>query len=87
LQLRVVDEGEQVFLEWNIGGVLGGTPTELVTTARLGGTQVSKLPFEDREGSPLSIDRDYFAMRRDALGPTAGPFERAAGADTRVRVW
>jgi len=50
--------------------------TKVVTTASLGLATVAKVSYENADGSPLVLDRDYFGMPRDPARPTPGPFEQ-----------
>ena len=49
-----------------------------VTTARLGVATVPQLPFEQADGKPLDLDRDFFGNSRGA-NPAPGPFEHYGG--------
>ncbi|MBL8221833.1 MAG: hypothetical protein JNL62_21530, partial [Bryobacterales bacterium] len=44
-----------------------------VTTKLLGTTRIARLPYENPDGSPLTIDIDFFGRPRTA--PTPGPFQ------------
>jgi alpha-N-arabinofuranosidase len=48
---------------------------KLVTTSLLGKATVPNLPFENPDGSPLTIDTDYFGKPRNPANPSPGPFE------------
>ena len=78
--VKLIEKTDGWYLEmtsdkaWN-----GGAKRERVTTALLGITAISKLPFENPDGSPVQIDGDYFGKLRDPGGLTPGPF---ASADT-----
>lgn len=63
------------------------TIRELVTTKFLGLTRVAQLPYEDTDGSPLTVDTDYFGHVRDSANPFPGPFEIGTVAETAFRVW
>ncbi len=97
---RLVAEGERVFLHLTVGPELKqasraptgetepvGTHTKLVTTELLGKAMVPKLAYENPDGSPLTIDTDYFGAKRSATSPTAGPFENPGQGDLRIKVW
>lgn len=58
---------------------LSGEKRKLVTTALLGQTVISKMLFENPDGSPLSIDTDFFGKPRSAENPFPGPFELPEG--------
>lgn len=37
--------------------------------------RTNQLGYEDANGSPFKIDKDYFAKKRNRKHPTPGPFE------------
>jgi alpha-N-arabinofuranosidase len=78
-------EGDSLWLHF--GGATAAGERALVTTALLGVARVPNEAFEDRDGSPLVIDRDYFGARRPAGDPVAGPFAGYRYAAFDVRVW
>ncbi len=92
-QVRLVEQGGQITLQFNPGPVLKQGKTGLVTTRLLGMARVPGLPYENADGSPLKIDRDYFGKRRNEARPTPGPFEQPGGRGATgegtlsLRVW
>jgi alpha-N-arabinofuranosidase len=54
----------------------------IVTTELLGKARIPDAPFENPDGSPFTIDRDYFGRKRNTAAPNAGPFE--GGRDFKV---
>jgi hypothetical protein len=86
-QVKLVDEGDRVFLEARFGAELPKAATQRITTAGLGRARVPNLPFENPDGSPLVIDTDYFGQTRDARQPTAGPFEHPGTGPLKLKVW
>jgi len=58
-----------------------------VTTERLGKAVVPDLPYENRDGSPLTVDTDHFGAKRNLDNPFPGPFEGPQGGDLSVKVW
>jgi hypothetical protein len=79
----VRDEGAHVHLELPAGLPPRPAATRPVTTELLGRTRVAGLAYEDVDGRPVRIDKDYLGRPRSAK-PSAGPFEEATG---RVKVW
>lgn len=75
----------QVFLIWPAPTELASAATALVTTAQLGSTRVSKLPFVQPDGSSLSLDTDYFGQPRNPASPGAGPFANSGA--TKLKIW
>ena len=84
---RIVEAGDRVFLHMTIGPELKQAATTLVTTQLLGKALVPKLAFENADGSPLTVDTDYFGVKRNAAGPCAGPFENPGQGDLQLKVW
>lgn len=56
-----------------------------VDASRLGVAQLSGLPFERADGTPMDIDTDYFGNKRSAT-PNVGPVEDLPSG-TRIKVW
>jgi len=86
-KVRVVEEGDRVFLHFAAGQESEQAVTTLVTTEILGKALISKLPYENPDGSPLTIDMDYFGAKRKAARPTAGPFENPGQGELKLKVW
>jgi len=86
-KVRVVEEGDRVFVHFAAGPELEQAVTTLVTTGLLGKAVISQLPYENPDGSPLTIDTDYFGAKRKAARPTAGPFENPGQGDLKLKVW
>ena len=65
----------------------GAVQRQTVTTELLGKTVVSQCAFENRGGSPLSLDIDYLGERRDKANPFPGPFETVRAGRREIKVW
>jgi alpha-N-arabinofuranosidase len=74
-QVKLVEEGGQFTLHLNLGAESKQAATRLVTTELLGKAKIPGVPYENADGSPLTIGTDYFGKKRDGRSPTAGPFE------------
>lgn len=84
----VVAREDGFYLEGDLSGLLSVKPAEhAVNSELLGHAAVSGLPYENRDGSPLLIDRDYFGSRRNTAGPLPGPFELSELGRTSIKVW
>jgi len=59
---------------------------KLVNTELLGKAMVPDLPFENRDGSPLVINKDYFGTERNK-NPYPGPMEAPEGGRQTWKVW
>jgi alpha-N-arabinofuranosidase len=60
---------------------------KIVTTELLGTAIVANCPFENRDGSPITIDTDYFGKPRDPVNPGAGPFAGLKPGRHEIKVW
>jgi alpha-N-arabinofuranosidase len=61
------------------------TKRPLVNTAMLGKARIPNAPYENRDGTPLAVDADYFGRKRDKDNPFPGPFETPVNGE--VKVW
>lgn len=85
LQLEETPDGE-VYLTSDINLQQVNTyKGKRVDAERLGITQLSGLPFEHPDGTPFSIEEDYFGNKR-SVSPTVGPVEQLP-ASKRIKVW
>ncbi len=65
---------DSVTLDLAFGPELASAKAALVTSDVLGRSRVSGLPFENADGSPIQLDRDYFGIRRKPGAVLPGPF-------------
>jgi alpha-N-arabinofuranosidase len=84
---RLVQEDGRYYLELSLPPAVRRARTTLVTTERLGKAVVPNLPYENADGSPLQIDRDYLGQTRSRTRPAAGPFESPGAGRRRIQVW
>ncbi|MEA3365844.1 MAG: xylosidase, partial [Candidatus Hydrogenedentes bacterium] len=59
----------------------------LVTTELLGKALIPALPYENPNGTPLRIDRDYFGKPRNPENPFPGPFALSQVEEQVFKVW
>lgn len=78
---KVYREGNSLYLEINLPEArrIFGT----VTTELLGTPRISEQPYENPDGIPLKIDRDFFGAQRDEK-PAAGPFEGICSGKNKI---
>jgi alpha-N-arabinofuranosidase len=84
---KIIEQGDQVFLEITLSPEQAKANTELVTTELLGKAQIPDLPYLDHDGSPIRIANDYFGQPRDPQNPTPGPFENPPAGRVKLQVW
>lgn len=85
-RVALVEEKGAFFLRMTAGAELKQAATARVTTALLGRAFVSQVPYENADGSPLVVDRDFFGKPRDAVRPTPGPFEAPGEGALELRL-
>ena len=85
--LKLVEEGQTVQLHLDPGEAWRNPAATLVTTELLGKAKLPQLPFENPDGSPLSVDTDYFGKKRSETNPTPGPFENPGSGPLMIKVW
>ena len=86
--LKLDQEKDGFYLELTLDKSWGTEQKRrIVTTGLLGKAAISKLPFENADGSPIRISTDYFGKKRNRSNPFPGPFEVPAGGKLRLKVW
>ena len=86
-KVGIVNEGGQYYLQFDFGSGLEQASPIPVTSTLLGKAKIAGLPYENVDGSPLAIDRDYFGKARSKSMPTPGPFERLGHGSQKILVW
>jgi hypothetical protein len=86
-KVKLVQQGDQFILQLSPGPGLKQANTAPVTTGTLGLAKTPGLSYENADGSPLKVDKDYFGKQRSKTNPTAGPFEQLGEGDLRLKVW
>ena len=85
--LRLREEKDGVYIELRLPKSIERQYNSLVTTELLGKARVAGAPFDNPDGSPITIDSDYFGRKRNQRNPTAGPFESPGTGLIRLKVW
>jgi len=87
-QIALVEKSGGCYLEGNFEHAWAAARArKLVTTELLGLAAVPGLPYENRDGSPLRIDADYFGKKRNEANPFPGPFESLQNGKQTLRIW
>lgn len=84
---EIVEQGDHVYLRLSLPEEVRKAATKIVTTELLGTAKISGLPFENADGSPVVVDRDYFGKKRNPAAPSAGPFAHPGHGDLKLKVW
>ena len=87
-QLNLIENAGLFHLEIQSAPAPATAPRgKLVTTDLLGKARISDCPYENPDGSPVSIDTDYFGIPRQAAQPVAGPFATITRSCQSIQVW
>ncbi|HWR50191.1 MAG TPA: right-handed parallel beta-helix repeat-containing protein [Bryobacteraceae bacterium] len=86
-QIRLVEDGDGVYLHLALGEEAQKTDTTCVSTDLLGKAKIPRLGYENADGSPLIVDTDYAGKKRDIRTPSAGPFEQPSQGNLKLKVW
>ena len=84
--LTPVQKPDGIYLEWISQAEWMNASRQTVTTELLGNSGVSGARFEQADGSPIRVSRDYFGNFRNEQNPAAGPFELPAGT-VQLKIW
>jgi hypothetical protein len=87
IEAKIPDDKSGFYIDFNFPESIKKIKTKPVTTELLGKAIVPEQGFENRDGSPLLIDSDFFGKKRDPKNPTAGPFEKLQKGKLSIKVW
>ena len=79
----VTEENGDVYLELVLDEAFDGIEAQRVDTARLDMPRIVEAPFENPDGSPITIDTDLFGNRR-GVNPTPGAIEGMKAGMNRI---
>ena len=82
---RVYEENENVYLEMTLDESFSALKPEIVDTKRLELPRISEAPYENPDGSPITVDTDLLGNRRGAH-PTTGPIENIGTGRVKVLI-
>jgi hypothetical protein len=86
-KVKVVAEGDRVYLHLTLDQAAQKSNTTLVTTDLLGKAAIPGLPYEQPDGTPIRVDTDYFGKSRTGGNPTPGPFQNPGTGLLTLKVW
>jgi alpha-N-arabinofuranosidase len=85
--ITIVEEGKAVYLQTEALKGVRNPAAQIVTTERLGLAKTPQLPYVNADGSPITIDFDYFGNPRSAEAPLSGPLEKPSAGSLKLKVW
>ena len=82
---KITEENGNVYLEMTIDESFASMQAETVDTKRLGMPRISEAPYENPDGSPITIDSDLFGNARGG-NPTVGPIENIGTGRVKILI-
>lgn len=81
------EEEDGYYLNITIDETFKSVETRVVDTKLMGASFQSEAPFENKDGSPITLTEDYFGNSRNAENPLVGPFENLKIGKNKIKVW
>ena len=85
-RVKIVDEGEEVYLEMDVPQALLDMPTKIISTETLGTVRIVDAIYDAPNGNPITLEKDYLGKARSAQ-PVVGPIEGLKPGTNRIKVW
>ena len=86
-EIQIEHKTDGIYLSINMPVQVIKMNNQMVTTDLLGEAMISKQKFENPDGSPITIEKDYFGIERDKKNPAVGPFEKLIPGKQELMVW
>ena len=86
-EIQIDQQNDGIYLTFNWDKSIAKMKNQLVTTALLGKAKIPNQNYKNPDGSPITIDQDYFGNTRNSKNHTAGPFEKLNSGKNKVKVW
>jgi alpha-N-arabinofuranosidase len=85
--LKLVQKADGTYLEFTFDKTWTAEPArKTVTTELLGKAKIPNLPYEQPDGTPIRVNKDYLGKPRSD-NPSPGPFENPGTGAVTVKVW
>lgn len=86
-KIKLEEKDENVFLDLIFDQQYYDLKEDLITSELLGKTRVTKTLFDNPDGTPLKMDKDYFGHTRSMENAVAGPFVDLDKGSMSIKVW
>lgn len=84
--IRLVEKGRSLVLQIQPPPELLKDDQQVVSTRTLGRTRLANLPYEAADGSPITLDRDWFGKPRQTGAVIPGPFATLRKGRSAIRL-
>jgi hypothetical protein len=85
--LKLTEESHGVYLHFTTDEAWLNQKTEIITTEFLGKAKIPKAPFDNPDGSPLTVNLDYFGNLRLNTNNLPGPFLEVNPGKVSLKIW
>jgi hypothetical protein len=85
--IGIVHENDGYYLNIVMDESFKAMKTRMADTELLGAAFQSEAPFENKDGSPITINEDYFGNSRNTETPLVGPLENLKVGVNKIKVW
>jgi len=86
-KVKVEEKGDGVYLNFIPDPQYFDVKEVVITSEILGKTRVTKTIFDNPNGSPVIVDKDYFDHSRSSENAVAGPFVNPENGGQNLKVW
>jgi hypothetical protein len=85
--INLEEKEEGIFLHFDVNQLYYSQKVKIINTEILGKARIPKAKFDNPDGTPLTIDRDYSDNARTEQNNLPGPFVNLKGDKIKVKVW
>jgi hypothetical protein len=85
--VQLEEKESSVYLKFKLDQTYYNLKGPLITTEILGKSRVTKTVFDNADGTPLIVDKDYFGHSRSAENAVAGPFVDLGKDELTLKIW
>ena len=83
-KIKIIEENGRVYLEADMPDT--EADTEIITTDLLAVPRISEAPYENADGTKLTVDKDYNGNIRSRK-PVIGPLEKLKNGKHKLLIW
>lgn len=86
-EIQLVEENGNVYLHFKFDQDFYNSKAKIINTAILGKAKIPKAAFDNPDGTPMVLDKDYFGKTRSGDKTVAGPFAAPGEGNVTLKVW
>jgi len=86
-EIRLEERGSEVYLHVNVHPSFPERTVPVINTETLGKAKIPRSRFDNPDGSPMIINKDFSGNNRNNQNNLPGPFVNLTGGEQIIRVW